>query len=288
MKKRTPNHLNFSKSSLLPKVGSTALGVFAFLIASVQSQAASQIIYSDNFSDGNRDGWYNSNASGGLVVDNGQLKSINTTSRFLTYFSPTSLEVGESMTVSFDLEMASVGDSNYGFRIGILDSEGLSNQVSADDYGDTNALFNNYSGYRLNTNLGADTSNITTFAGRTGVSDDLLGSTSMTSVSGSGTANGVKIEAETSYPTSFTFLRTDTDTLSLSFSMNGIVLSTQDSPANTFTFDTLAFYRKQDAGGDIFLDNVEVSYDGIPEPGQASMIFGAIAAAVIMIRRRRR
>ena len=104
--------------------------------------------------------------------------------------------------------------------------------------------------------------------------------------------NGVGLTGGQSYTTTFTFSRSDIDTLELSFTMNDITLATSSSTDATFTFDTIAFYRSSNAATNpdykIYLDNVEVSYDSIPEPGQASMIFGAIAAAVIMIRRRRR
>ncbi len=263
----------------------SVLAAGACLASASYTHAATEIVYQDDFSNGSRAGWYNSAGSGGLYVNNqtGQLNAINSTARFLTYYDATTLDVGESLTVSFDITMESVANNQYGFRVGILNSGGEEYQVTADDYGSTNELFNNYGGYRLNTNLGADTAGNTYFSERNGTGPKLLAD-GMTSLTNS--AAGVNLTAETPYTVSFTFTRSDSTTLNLSFSMNSIVLSDINTPADTFTFDTLAFYKA--SSGDIYLNNVEVTYDSIPEPQEMGLTLGVIALLATVVRWRRR
>ncbi|MDF3128973.1 hypothetical protein P0Y35_07180 [Kiritimatiellaeota bacterium B1221] len=272
MKTHNPSSYSLRRNTLIGLVGITSL-----LTGSLQLSA--NTIYTQDFSAG-RPGWYNSTSSGGLLVTGGGLKSINTYSRFLTHFDATTLSVGESLNVSFDLKVEAPFDRNdWSFRIGIMDSEGA-NQVSADDYG-SSTDFTNYGGYRINTNIATNGTGVTYFAERSDNAGSLLGTPGSTSLANS--ANGVNLDADTWYSTQFTFTRTDSTTLDLSFSLNGVTLLDTDTTASTFRFDTLAFYEG-DVNSATYVDNVLITT--IPEPSTITMVGAAFLLVGLYFKRR--
>ncbi|WFB35758.1 hypothetical protein P3T73_16525 [Kiritimatiellota bacterium B12222] len=254
-------------------------GISSLLIASLPLSAGT--IYSEDFSSG-REGWYNSSSAGGLLAGGGEIKSINSWASFLGHFPSTTLAVNETMTVSFDLKVDTPVVGNYKFRMGVMDSGGVANQATGDNYGSIDpSLFTNYGGYRVNTNVGDAAAGHTYFSERSGTGDGLL-SNGMTELTNS--ENGVNLADDTWYTTLFTLTRTDATTINLSFSLNGVTLTDTDTTADTFTFDTLAFYEGNVTTA-TFVDNVLITTAVIPEPTTLTLMVGALLFGLYFKRR---
>ncbi|MBC2593839.1 hypothetical protein H5P28_06155 [Ruficoccus amylovorans] len=259
------------------------LAAGAFCMAAGQLQAAPTTIYSDDFSDGNRDGWYNSSASAGLMVSGGQMVCTDPQAQFLLYFPDTTLAVGESLTISFDMSLASVGDKSLGLRLGVLDSNG-GGKVSADGFGITNAIFEDYLGDRVVTNAGSSDSSGTRISQRnTGTSNTSPLGGDWTEFGSRGA--GIGLTANVSYPVTISLSRMESSILEVSFSMNGVLLSNENTSPTNFDFDTFVLY-KDALNGDVALDNFTVVYNSIPEAGDAGLLMGVIALSILFVRRR--
>lgn len=240
---------------------------------------AATVVYSDDFSDGNRAGWYNSASSASLTVVSGRLRAINTNATFLTYFTATSLDVGQSITLTCTLSLDAVADYSGGLRLGIFNSA-TGTKVTADNLGTDMGL--NYEGYRIYTNAGAGSSGNTKVEKRDPANTSYISSAPWSLVGSVG--SGVNLTAGSTYALSITYARTAESSLKTTFVMNGVTLETTDTAATNFTFDSLIF-NKSSGNGNLFLDDVVVSV--VPEPSTAALLFGALLGAVTLARRKR-
>lgn len=250
------------------------------------SAAASTTVFSDDFEDG-RAGWFNQAAGTGLLTNadpqvhklNGRaLSAINSAARGLTYFDSTTLGVGESLSVSFNLSFAAIGDNGGNFIVGVLNSS-TGDLVTADNFG-SGFDFTGYQGYRFRTNTGGTNSGSTTIEKRDPTSAAFDGSyTALT-----GSAAGAGLAASTAYSVAITYTRTGVSSLVATYSLNGVTLTVTDNDATNFTFDTLQYY-KGGGNGTFYLDDVLIT-SSIPEPASAALL-GGLAIGVLTIAGRR-
>jgi hypothetical protein len=242
------------------------------------SQLQAETVFSDDFSDGNRDGWYTGSGSSGLAVAGGELVTSGEESQFLVYFPEVSLEVGDTLEISFDMSLSSVADSDRALRMGVFGTNEGS-QVS-DGFGYSNSAFEDYLGARVYTNAGSAVGAKTRFAERVAGIDSLLAGTGWGSEYGY--ANGVDLASNESYVVKVLMSRTDATSLETTFSINNVTASGVISSYSSFDFDTFAFYKY--ASGDVTLDNFKVT--SIPEVSRTGMIMGVFATTCLFLRRR--
>lgn len=100
------------------------------------SMAAAVNVFSDDFSDGNRDGWYRTSGGNLTVIDDSagigtgnaldfDVNSSGTQRRILANFDAVELvNIGDSLSLSFDFRITGTGDLNAGFRFGLFNSRG--------------------------------------------------------------------------------------------------------------------------------------------------------------------
>ncbi|RRJ95643.1 hypothetical protein Ga0100231_016505 [Opitutaceae bacterium TAV4] len=298
-----------SRLRLFARIIAAAGGLLAL---NAHAQAVTPVFTEDFATD--RDGWYAaSTGGGGIAYAPGALtlKATGTDSsnHFVTYFSSTNLEVGESLTVNFTYSVSGTTTATQ-FRFGLFNS-GSSGQASRDGHGTSgrslatpNGLsngFNSYVGYRgsvSSSNLGL------TERGTTESSTQwphLLtgGSPSpWTTISTTGsTPSSLSLGSGQDFHVTFTFTRSAADTLSLSLNFTGI-----DSSGNTFnytvtgsdsasivsTFDTFAF-SVNNSDVDLIMKSVEITGTGaIPEPAATAALVGALLLLAACVIRRKK
>lgn len=213
--------------------------------------AQETVILKESFDSRSRPGWFNSNASSGLIVSGGQLKAINSNSTFLLHFKPVTLAVGESLTIKFTLTLDAVADLSGGLRIGLFGSDSGA-KVSADAF--NLSAFTGYQGYRLFANVGNGGSK---FDKREPASPSLISGSAWTSLSSSG--KGFRLTASTPFPATLSLTRTASG-IDASFTINDVTVTASDPAATAFSFDTLAFNHNKGGGnGNLFLDNISIT-----------------------------
>jgi hypothetical protein len=252
------------------------------LTASVLSAGT---VFSDDFSDNDRAGWFSSTkagisaSSGALVIDSG--RSVQT-----GFTLTEALDVGDYISLSFQVSFSTAGDANSGFRFGLFNSE-ESDQPSSDG----NTAYSDYNGIIVATNPGATTGSPASFRYRTpSVNSTAL----MTTASGYYTTIGENGATAVAFPTAtvldveIALLRTLSG-LNLSFSIiNGTTIlqsySVDYSSPTTYSFDVLGI-SSTNAVGAMTIDNVRVSL--IPEASAYSFMAGACCLIGASIIRRR-
>jgi hypothetical protein len=226
--------------------------------------AATSTLFSDDFEDGNRTGWFNlSGGEGALLVDKDAtehalsgkaLRAINSNAAGVVYFPAHALAVGESITFDFKISLSSVDDGDGNLRFVLLNSAKGAKVTSDENNTDRCA---GYQGYRVFTNSGSAVN------GRTSLSKRTPSIAGLTTGSGwstfkESTTTGVALDAKTAYPVSITCKRTGPSSLVLTFSMNGVTSQAADPEATDFTFNTFG-YSKTNANGTLYLDDVVVT-----------------------------
>ena len=258
------------------------------LLASV-SLACAGPIFTDDFSDNNRDGWFSSSTSTSNNVDasSGAL-FVNPGRSVQTHFTAATLGLGESVTLNFDVSFSAPTNQNGGFRFGLFDSNG-----STIPTGDGN-IYTDYNGVIVTTNPAAESGTPMVFRSRVAGGGDAL----MTSTAGGlyatvGNSGGAAVlfPADTFLNVSLSFTRTETGLDFFVSIMNGETPlqthSVTSTSPSTYTFDALGISGVTGVGA-FTIDNVVVDYSAIPEPSVAVAIFGLGALGFATWGRRRR
>jgi len=186
--------------------------------------------------------------------------TFNVMARFTESSSePVQLKVGDSLTLSFTLSASNPKSAYRAIAIGLLYSHGA--ELEAPYYvTQTSAPF---SGYLVRTNFGSDDSPFGTVLSRRVSSQnqhslyhsDTLKEDSFTEgyhTRSLALEDGVPVEG------SLTITRIDENTNAIQFLMNGIALSTSESPAEDFVFDSINFGFSPEAADSMTLNHIKV------------------------------
>ncbi len=246
----------------------------------------SEVIFEDNFSDGNRDGWYTStyNTTRSLSVESGRL-TVSTGSNalsFLTYFTPTTINVGESITLSFNFTVSNAFTTE-GLRYGLLNS--FDSRLSA-DVGDSGpgSTFNGYQGVAGFQSMSTTEQRLRARSG---------GSDALWTVNPGGfntqllfqNANLGLTAGPTIYDGEFSIERTDATSLLITSTLNGVAISTTQTSATNFTFDTIGFNV---GNGNVGFSIDDVSIVLVPEASHYALLTALPLLGTLLFLRRRR
>jgi hypothetical protein len=245
-------------------------------------QAAS--LLEDTFADGDRSSdptWYwmtgmaNDDrvdsvdaGAGTWTVGDSDLSNGNSNGYVVAYFTATTLDIGDSITLSFDFSYADAAASaGNQLRFGLFNSGG--SQVSADG-ATSDSAFNDDAGYgsfySLQTTEGSGGYSI---RGRTG-GNDTLWSASTGGLDTLLVSDDSDISAvDTTYSASFTITSTASGELTISSTINGQTIEYTDTAASTTTFDMISIYAGG-ANGALTLSNMSVTL--IPEPSTFALL----------------
>ncbi len=267
------------------------LGMLA--LAACPGQAAPLI--DDTFSNGNRTSdpaWYwrtnltsdrvDSVASNAWTVGN---STGSGNGYVVTYFTPTTIGVEETMTFSFDFSYdigASTTITNH-FRFGLFNSNG--SKVSADG-GTTDPAFNSDLGYGVYSYLISEEGGTYTLEERTATNDTLWSSSAFPGTLAADPDGSGPTSADTTYTATLTLTRTIDDELIVTSSINGRTLTYTDTSPGNLTFDMISMYAGG-ANGALTYSNIEVS-TAIPEPGTTGLIAGTVGLLCLGLARRKR
>ena len=252
-----------------------------FLSASVPAHAT--LLINDSFSDGDRLSqnlpgsahWYSGGPNSNVSVTNGMLAFANSAggkATAMSYFNPTDLQVGQSLTLSFDYSFSQVANGDNSFMFGVYNSGDA--HVTGDNINFNNAVFNNYTGYATSGVFGPDPSG----PGRDHIeARDLTGRnllsigtyTEGTEYLQSGAATPGEI-----YTASMQIARTASGIVVESKIGNNTIVQKYSSEMFT-KFDSVGIFANGNAGT-FYLGNVTLDYTGAPEPSSffAMFLFG--------------
>jgi hypothetical protein len=247
--------------------------------------------------------WFSSAGSSTVVVDTGSMTQLTggSSRHILAYFtasgSPVAVSIGQQIqlnfTISFPRETA-LGDTND-FRVGLFNSH--ASRVSADSHGGTNTdpensnyqeAFMPYSGYIFSG--GVDDSRSISLRQRTPnttPSGALISSTNAYATLGSTASDHTTLSPNVEYSGSLTINRTGVDSAEISYLLTAgevtyASITRADSSDISYQFDTVAFVLGSNIADGFTLTQVEV----IPEPRHYALVFGGLALAFLLLRRR--
>lgn len=289
------------------------LSTAAALVAVTASPSFAVTAFSDDFEDGNRNGWFNIEDTTNpenltLSVESAdprlgsahELKGIvgdtESLMQMMTHFNGVTLSnPGDFISLSFDTYHLGTGFDSSSLRVGIYNSRGT--PVTADTGGLTDAIRDD-DGYYFTADMGGSTSNVS--ADMRGPDIDYDGSATW-----AGGNDYVIAEADTpDDPLMWSALEVMTYTFTLTLNDQGTyvaLLQNDETDATTelsgitpghpsdldpiLTFDTLYFSSRQSLL-DYRIDNVTVTTNGvIPEP--ASLMLASAGGLLLLARRRR-
>jgi len=280
-----------------------ALATLIFTALSVTGASAG-VIYSDNFSSDTvgspPSGWFLDPGTSGVtdnvvndttLINEGNAVDFNETgasTRFmLTNFTSQSLAVGDSLSFTFKVAVATTSIPQYDrlFRFGIWNDNGTPVTVS----GSSQTNFSDDKGYMDRLDVGAEPSgtlSADTYQANGSVSS-LFNTTK--SLGGSSSNAAYTLNDNNVHTLTITLTRTDANTITNAFTLDGLpTLTGTDGTAPTFSFDEIALGLTSPTSGlDFHVDDVSVTYTAaVPEPASASLV--GVAVAGLFIRRRRR
>ncbi len=255
-----------------------------------------EVILDDRFVDGDRSTqnlpassrWFFHSGAGSLTASPG---AMNWTiaggyGSMLTYFSasgsPVQLAVGDTLAVSFTMNVANPGATplDQSLRFGLFNSQGT--RVSADGGTRFNNIFNNYQGYYGSINPLSSAANkfYAYRRGGTAANDLFTQSSIFLPSSGAGLqwSAGV-INGSLSVTRLASGLR-------FRAQLGDAVVDVTDATSTYFSFDTLAFYTagETNTAASLTFTHFEVErLQAVPEPGVAALLLGV---GVLFCRRR--
>jgi|GEM_PF-1176560 len=276
--------------------------VFCLLVLFSSAGAHATVLLSDTFADGDRltqnlptsAHWYTGGPSNNSSADPATGLTFQDASAAkataMAYFSPTELQIGQTMTLSFDYKFQTVANSDNAFMFGLYNSGG--SYATKDSVGFNNAIFNSYTGYATSGVFGVDPSG----PGRDHIeSRDLLGHNLLsigTYSEGTEYKQSGAATPGTLYAASMQITRTATGVTVESKVGNTDMV--QQYTGEMFTsFDSVGIFSNGDTGS-FTVNTVTVNVSGAPEPSSvyavlllAVMVFGRMFAAKIqgLIRR---
>lgn len=275
---------------------------------------AQTTLLDDSFADGNRSGqnltsssaWFGTSGATTLTATTGAMTLATGTSGrgAVTYFttagSPQALGIGETITaqLSFTVTGPLTTTSTNTFRLGLLNSSD-GTRISTDNHG---TAYLNYTGYvtSFSLNSTADLS-----GGAISVHEKLASSNTNIGTFGTGGANyaslgtdgpsanpgNFTLSADTAYVATFSITRTGADSLNFASSITGGSFNSfhlwtiTDPSASALAFDTFAFHVNSNTVTTTVVSNALITH-AIPEPSTYALIFGGLALAGVIVRRR--
>ncbi|MBX3743383.1 MAG: hypothetical protein KF712_20525 [Akkermansiaceae bacterium] len=270
------------------------------------------VLLSDDFSDGNRTSpaWYYAQGlTGTTLTTNGARQNLllnaatRNNAQVWTTFSGTTLNIGETLSVSFNFDATGgiLSADDGPFRVGFFN---VSTPVNADkNSGISDPNWSAATGYGAFADIHADTAIDTTpestLRQRTGTSETLWAgaaspislTTTLTPANSShsigSTANLATDDLR--YLITFSLTRTGADSMNLFYQMrdtSGNIISTMtatDGSGIATNFNTFSIFTGTSVAEDFAIDNVVISV--VPEP---SVFLSAIIAPAFLVFRRRR
>ncbi len=203
-----------------------------------------------------------------------------------TYFAPTTLQIGQSISLSFDFRTDNVVAANGAgfFRLGLFNSGTgkLTANTSAFDGG---GAFADDTGYIAQYSISA--------GAVSGVLQERLASTGNifaggSSLSTTSVGTGPQIAANTNYTATLTLTRTASG-VTLGSSFDGVTLTGADTATPFTSFDSLGIFIGTPFGNattprNNFIDNVQVNV--VPEPTSVALL--GLGAGLLCLRNRSR
>lgn len=259
----------------------------AVLLTAPLSSHAATVVFTDTFDSGTG-AWYKaySNASTTLANDAGRLSFTSGQGGGFEVigrsFSPQTIPIGETMTLSFDYRQTSATGI---IRVGLYDLS--AGAFSADNWANTNS--GTYAGYTTfirdnGTNIARrEASNFTT---ATGNGYPSYGVTGITDITSSGGLTNFTFQNNTDYQFIFSITRTSaTQTDTLLTVMEGAierysVAGSQTSGTHSDVFNTVVL---RTVSGTALFDNIQLTVT--PEPSTA--LLGGLGMMCLLLRRRR-
>lgn len=264
---------------------SRSLLVGALSLFTVATTQASTTLVSETFDTGvTFTGWY----STGTITNPpqfGDARNNNSTTNqfFTTSFESTALEVGDSITATFQYNPFSENINTV--RVGLFSGTAASENGWA-QFDNATAPSSTWTGYIGNLAIGASGDSIASLRGTSGAHPFFGAPTGSSSVAQSfGTYN-----TQTFRVASLTLERSvsgTTVTLSEGANLGSLatVVSYEDTTSAITNFNIFSLYFTTTGGnGDIRYDNVTVT--AVPEPSTAAALIGVTAVAFTVMRRR--
>lgn len=240
-------------------------------------------------------------ASGAMTLDHTQSDGVSSFAAVLGYFtpggSPVSLNVGESLSLTFDVSFQGGAFPNSGgaFRWALMNSN--NSRLTADQAGNSapgissGSIFNNWRGYEgqspINPSLTGSTNLLT--RERTGTGSGLFDSGQF-STFGSSAVQEPLIEEGLTYEGSLTLTRTGSGVEVVAGLGDVFSVMVLDSTTPVTSFDTIAFFTVPDLTHDITFSNIQLNLAAVPEPSTWIMGlagFGLLGRIVLRGLRRR-
>lgn len=273
------------------KLTTPLLTLAALLAAPLAAQA--NVVYSDNFdtaNGGTASEWFTFTTSGSASdAVNGSAGTWTLTPQSgtslsgITYFSPTSLAVGQSIELSFNFSYTVLPNTQGGFRFGLFNSNG--SEISADQTASTgNAAFFDDRGYSNNVSLSSGAGHQTFLFERTTDHNTFWTTTAFTQLGSSVARTATAIN--TTYAASLLITYVDDNTVSITSTVNGVSFTRNDTASLRTAFDSLAFFTDGN-NGNVTLSNIVVTA-AIPEPSTYAILIGVVGLGLATGVRRNR
>jgi len=281
-------------------------------ISATALQATGTILLSDDFSNGNRTSpaWYYAHgAAGATLTTNGARQNLlldaagSNNAQVWTTFTTTALNVGQTLSVSFNFDASGAGGSadDGPFRVGLFN---ITNPVNTDKNSSiADTSWNSATGYGAFVDIhgGAiiDTTPESTLRQRNGgISDTLWAGAAHTSFATTLTPVDASYSIGSSanlttdplrYFVTFSLSRTGTEAIDLFFEMrdqsNNLVsrMNSTDTSGLVTSFNTFSVFTGLTVAQDFAIDNVVISI--VPEP--STLLAAGLAPLLLTFRRRR-
>lgn len=278
-----------AQQQAIPKIMKTTLALLSLLCAGAASATAA-VVFQDNFANNDRTGWYTFTTSTTATdafnptVGWRLTPQTGTTLSAITYFTPASLAVGQSIELSFEFRQSLTTTSGTGFRFGLFDSQGT--RISANQTGTggtANAAFNDDRGYATFASLSSNTSHFTDIRERVTANDTFWTNGAFATLGA--LAPRVTTAANTTYLASLLITYVDASTVSITSTINGVSMTRTDSSSLLTTFDALSIFTDGNSGT-MSYKNVVVTTSGIPEPSASAALLGVAGLGLAICRRR--
>lgn len=263
------------------------------LLASVSALHASPIILiQDGFADGARTNgadandiaWFYTNTTLPTVVADagfasGQALDLGIVGGAIHgRFTPTSLAVGDSLTLSFNYRLSAALNTGDVLRFGLLNTNG--SPVTTDTNGSTG--LNGYIGYMGYTNPNSNSVTGSRLIVDSDATNRFFNTGTLTTIAtGPAFAAGTNVQSIT-----LTLLRESATEMRVTGNVGGGAFSGLESASNFTSFDALGFRLNSITTG-LRIGDVNVTYTAIPEPASSAALVGAGLLAFAGLRRRR-
>ena len=251
-----------------------ALSVFVafFVLFFCAAPAKATLILNDTFSDGERATqnlpnsahWYSGGPTPNMSVSSSGLTFRDATAgkaTALAYFTPTQLQVGASLTLSFNYSFTQTATNDNSFMFGLYDSGGNYASKDSVNFG----KLDNYTGYATSGVFGTDTSvsGSDHIEARNQPTDNLL-SLADYDVGTRSRQNGGATPGEI-YAASMKISRTAAG-ITVESQIGNTTMQQTYSDSMFTTFDTIGVFAPNGDAGSFTMDNIKLDYMGAPEP----------------------